>query len=230
VQDFNIPIPEGDMLEIIFSHQEKLMNKYHAIEQINMRRKLPDPNEINLDLAEDQLRMKEFAWRITEELAESTECLTPGGMNEIHFLEELIDALHFSVEFDIMSHIGPMDITEQEPCPDKLEYLYQTQVRASSSSIYSELQLDWLTAHQEFFRMRTWVAIEALGKAMNTLKNKPWKSTHMITDRAAYQSCVIEFNHHLFKLMWWAGLNPTTLTQLYLNKNAVNQFRIRTNY
>jgi len=228
VRDFNIEIPRGDKLEIIFSHQHTLLERYHTIEVTNMGRPLPDPNNIDLDNTQDQLRLKEFAWRITEELAEATECLIedmePEGDIQVHFLEELVDALHFSVEFDLMSKLLPREFLSHVPayqhCQDTLDYLYKSQLSHFNGDIFIPAR----------FRMYTWLCVEQLGKAMNTLKNKPWKSTHMNTDRAEYRKLVVDFNLHLFRLMWMAGFTPLSLTQMYLNKNAVNLFRIRSNY
>jgi hypothetical protein len=72
--------------------------------------------------------------------------------------------------------------------------------------------------------------VEKLGVAMNCLKNKPWKTTHMTTDKANFLFEVIQFNHALFALLSNVGFTPKTLTQIYLNKNAVNQFRINSKY
>ena len=41
VNDFNIEIPEGDKLTIIFDHQRSLMNKYHPIETKNVGHFVP---------------------------------------------------------------------------------------------------------------------------------------------------------------------------------------------
>src|ERR1700744_6362039 len=60
---------------------------------------------LNLNDRFSQLRLKDFAWRITEELAEATECFNHKPFNRTHFLEELIDALHFSVELCCYSGI-----------------------------------------------------------------------------------------------------------------------------
>lgn len=235
VNDFQVPIPDGDKLHIIFSHQLELMRKYHLVEEKNLGRHLPNPENIELDSSEDQLRLKEFAWRITEELAEATECLSDHddeSFDPTHFLEELVDALHFSVEFCMMSWISSHDILSQTRSPagsnsdylQELYHLWETHSRGVTT------MKPGTPGFRSYFYLVAWQAIEFLGRAMNTLKNKPWKSTHMVTDKQEYRRLAIEFMKHLFILMWVAGLNPLTLTQLYLNKNAVNKFRIRSNY
>jgi dimeric dUTPase (all-alpha-NTP-PPase superfamily) len=200
------------------------MDKYHVLEQQNLGRVLPDPHKIDLDAQEDQLRLKEFSWRVTEELAEATECVQCGGkLDELHFLEEMIDALHFSVELFMMSGLTVNDLTTE---PNRLTFLYELwedsrvfpTASGNSRSFYNTIHI------------KTWETVEILGTAMNCLKNKPWKTTHMVTDKAAFRHLMTRFMHSLLRLMWVSGFNPKTLTQLYLNKNAVNNFRLRSAY
>ena len=244
VEDFNIEIPKGDMLEIIFNHQRDLMNKYHPIEEKIVGRKLPSapcyevisgkasmtrPFAGALDIQDRQcqLRFKDFAWRVTEELTEAT--LALGEKNENHYLEELIDAVHFSVELLIMCGMFPLtseialEIAEPgRPSGDSLErafagskvWLHHSQAREDSVGL----------------KMLTYVAIEKLGEAMNRLKLKPWKATAILTDQKAFQQSLAEFFAALIDLLKASGFNAKTATQMYLNKNAVNQFRIGSNY
>lgn len=219
VNDYDVPIPPGDMLETIFNHQYQLMIKYHEVESMNLCMPLPDPRRIDFDDKFCQLRLKEFAWRITEELAEATSCLDGAKVDEIHFLEELVDCLHFSIEFDIMSKITPEDLANGR---DKLTTIFSRYLTTplSISSTY----------HQNIIRQATWETVEKLGIAMNTLKNKPWKTTHMITDKEQFRTAALAFNRELFHLLALCGFDATSLTKCYLNKNAVNQFRIRSHY
>lgn len=75
-----------------------------------------------------------------------------------------------------------------------------------------------------------WRITEELGEAANTLKNKPWKNTHMVVDETHYLEEIIDAVHFLVELLIMSGFTPESLTTLYLNKNAVNQFRIRSQY
>lgn len=75
-----------------------------------------------------------------------------------------------------------------------------------------------------------WRITEELGEAANTLKNKPWKNTHMVVDETHYLEEVIDAVHFLVELLIMNGFTPESLTTMYLNKNAVNQFRQRSNY
>lgn len=98
-----------DKLIAIFERQVELMKKYEKIEG---RDWWP-----NIDTKKGQVVLKDFAWRITEELGEAMNCLKnkPWKQTEIrtdveHYLEELADAFHFFIELCILSGLGPTSL------------------------------------------------------------------------------------------------------------------------
>ena len=66
--------------------------------------------------------------------------------------------------------------------------------------------------------------------ARNTLKNKPWKQTEMLTDEVAYEKHMKQGTISLFKFMYFVGLKPNSIYEIYYKKNMVNKFRIESNY
>lgn len=99
----------------IFEHQRQLMNKFHHIEVSNLpERGFPD-YDIPLDLnnMRAQLRLKEFAARITEELVESK-----SAEDVAKAKEEVIDAFHFLIEFYILIGIDATTLKQADPIPD----------------------------------------------------------------------------------------------------------------
>ena len=60
----------GDKLEAIFARQKELMEKYHDIE---LRSGLMQTEDcpVNLDDKRGQARIKDFAWRVIEEVGEA---------------------------------------------------------------------------------------------------------------------------------------------------------------
>lgn len=105
-----------DMLQMIFSRQKHLMEKYHHIEKKNGLLQTEDC-PVNIDDNKGQARLKDFSWRITEELGEAMNCLknkpwkqTHMATDETHYREELIDALHFFVELFILSGMSAEDV------------------------------------------------------------------------------------------------------------------------
>jgi len=114
IKDIEVEIPEdGDMLVNIFQRQLELMRKYHKIEKGNGHR-VPRNVPVNLHDRHDQQYLKDFAWRVTEEVGEAMNTLKnkPWKQTELttdvdHFLEELVDGFHFYVELLILSGFDP---------------------------------------------------------------------------------------------------------------------------
>lgn len=212
MNDFDIEVPPGDMLKTIFDHQRQLMIKYHPIETANVGHWIPSAEYAPYDLQDRacQLQLKSFAWRITEELTEAT--LALDEKDRTHYLEELIDALHFSVELCIMSGVNWTDF-ESLSGNDTLTVIFAG-----------------LSIFVDFKGPAVYAVIELLGSAMNRLKLKPWKTTGMLTDEKAYRDDIRDFLFRLIYLLKESGFTARTATAMYLNKNAVNQFRIRSNY
>lgn len=104
-----------DRLYLMFERQHKLMEKYHGIEKANGCLQTEDvPVDIQSCLG--QARLKDFAWRVTEEIGEAMNCLKNKSWkqsqmetDEIHYKEEIIDAAHFFIELCILSGIEADD-------------------------------------------------------------------------------------------------------------------------
>jgi hypothetical protein len=191
----DVEIPEeipGDIIRAIFDRQKELIEKYDVIEKNNGFLVLPYP--VDLQDKHAQSKLKDFAWRITEEFAEST-----GAHSDEHRLEELIDALHFFVELNILSGYYPS---------------------ISYDDVYL---LDTDEPHP-------YLVIESIGMAMNCLKNKPWKQTHMLTDVKKYYLHLYNAWCEFFRLLKSEGLTEEDLYILYYKKATVNKFRQRSKY
>ena len=117
VSDSEVEI-EGDLLEAIFNRQKELMEKYHPIEKatgLMQTEKVP----VDLDSHRGQARLKDFAWRVTEELGEAMNCLknkpwkqTQMATDVNHYLEEISDAFHFFIELCILSGLDAKDLAD----------------------------------------------------------------------------------------------------------------------
>lgn len=200
----------GDRLEAIFSRQKELMEKYHHIEAKSGLCQTEDC-PVNLDDRRGQARIKDFAWRITEELGEALD-----ASNDLeHNQEELIDGLHFLTELTILvgrdynticSDFSPEDTNEV----DYLEMLYSDSITSSQNNI------------ADF--------IMNLGMMCNCLKNKPWKQTQMITDKNQFYYQLEKTWISYIAILRGAGLTPDDIVNIYLKKSQVNKFRQRSNY
>ena len=197
-----------ESLRAIFDRQKELMEKYHDIE---FRSGLMQTEDcpVNLDDKRGQARIKDFAWRITEEIGEALDAIEneSGESALLHFHEELVDGLHFLTEMTILTGY---DLPEYTTLKDLIE-------EGSYRDCYS---LNDLVSDHVCY----------LGMMCNCLKNKPWKQSMMKTNKE-------NFYKHL-KLVWSnyvviltsQDLTEEEITDLYLRKSQVNQFRQRSNY
>ena len=197
-----------ESLRAIFDRQKELMEKYHDIE---FRSGLMQTEDcpVNLDDKRGQARIKDFAWRITEEIGEALDAIEneSGESALLHFHEELVDGLHFLTEMTILTGY---DLPEYTTLKDLIE-------EGSYRDCYS---LNDLVSDHVMY----------LGMMCNCLKNKPWKQSMMKTNKE-------NFYKHL-KLVWSnyiailtsQDLTEEEITDLYLRKSQVNQFRVRSNY
>jgi len=111
-----VPEHEDDMLRLVFARQRELMEKYHPIEK--EKGLLQDENiPVNIDSHLGQARLKDFAWRVTEEIGEAMNCLKnkPWKQTQMqtdvhHYLEEIVDAFHFFIELCILSGMSAEDL------------------------------------------------------------------------------------------------------------------------
>lgn len=220
VNDVKTPdkIP-ANPIKAIFDKQRELALKYQEIEK--MPKDLISAPENNIDTPEGQKWIKDFAWRTTEEICEALEAKDIGmkkaateqektpitepmpDINNLfkiqeeyqHYLEELIDALHFLTELTIIAGYTWEDF----------------------NTLYSK-------------NSREMNVVYFLGLAMNCLKNKPWKQSHMLTDRPKFKKYVQKAYIGLLGVLAYHDLNRDDIYILYFKKNAVNQFRQRSKY
>lgn len=218
---------EGDRLIHIFNRQKELMKKYHLIEKKNGLI-ITEDVPVNLNDPKGQARLKDFAWRITEELGEALEALDKHPNIEDHYNEEIADALHFLTEFTILAGLGPEDLVENLRCNDPKNYL----VTLYNCARKKVLEDPYVVIYRSYDNLTylTGHIIEKLAMTCNTLKQKPWKQTHMLTDIKLFKWC-LKFTWIAFiELCIAADIDKEKLFELYLGKNKVNKFRIRSKY
>lgn len=205
----------GDMLAAIFNRQKELMAKYHHIEARSGLLQTEDC-PVNLDDRRGQARIKDFSWRVMEELGEALDAKS----HTDHYQEELIDGLHFLTELTILAGrdydtIIPKDIPMFHT--DHLEDLVEN-------------ARNGLTAHTD--DLNYWVSqfVEQLAMMCNCLKNKPWKQSMMKTDREVFHGRLTNVWVCYITILVISGMDSTSIADTYLRKSQVNQFRQRSNY
>lgn len=207
---------EGDLLKAIFDRQKSLMGKYHDIELKSGLLQTEDC-PVNLDDKRGQARIKDFSWRVTEELGEALDAKA----NKDHYQEELIDGLHFLTELTILAGkdyntILPFNIPKYHE--DHLRDLVENAKEA--------------TYRKANYYLDFWVSrfIEQLAMMCNCLKNKPWKQSMMKTDQEAFYNRLAEAWVCYIAILVISEMGAEDIANVYLKKSQVNQFRQRSNY
>lgn len=217
VDDISTDIPATQYPQCRLWHilwrQQELMDRYHDIERANG---FPIPNHSHIHDRHVQARAKDMSWRVTEELAEATHAFKVHPESS-HYIEELSDACHFLIELTLI--VG-WTITnwdnyfELDDSDDRLSQLFELAPNVNHCS------QNWVM----------WNFTEALGVAMNCLKNKPWKTTHMIVDEDQFTKSLAKAILWFFSIIKHAKLDPHGLYTIYYKKSEVNRFRQRSNY
>ena len=205
----------GDKLQAIFTRQKSLMDKYHDIELKSGLMQTEDC-PVNLDDKRGQARIKDFSWRVTEELGEAMDAKA----TKDHYQEELIDGLHFLTELTILAGKDYHNLLPEGTAlysKDRLEDLVENAKECIS---------------QNGDNLNYWVSkfIENLGMMCNCLKNKPWKQSMMKTDRNAFYGRLAGVWVLYITILVVSGMDADSIVTTYLKKSQVNKFRIRSAY
>ena len=195
---------DKEFLHAIFDRQKELMEKYHDIE---FRSGLMQTEDcpVNLDDKKGQARIKDFSWRITEEIGEALDALRneKGEEGLLHFHEELIDGLHFLTEMTILTGI------------DTETWTLNNFIREAEYLSLNELIS---------------LFIQHLGMMCNCLKNKPWKQTMMKTNKENFYYHLRIVWKLYISILISQGFTSEDIIDVYFRKSQVNKFRQRSNY
>jgi hypothetical protein len=196
VTDVKSPPLHGDLRQYALAmveRQSELEEVYWKIE--NRPAKFITPLDRN-----GQVLIKDFLWRITEEIGETLEADTKGEPED-KVWEELADALHFVIGLCVItSRTGIF-------------------VKAFSQGDYHYPRVGCIANY-----------VESAGKLGNTLKMKPWKQTDVITDVDNFDRLLEYMIVNFLGICWSFQMNPDTLYDYYWRKSEVNKFRIASMY
>ncbi len=198
IKDIPHPKPE-DYLHVIWERQTYLLEKYKEIEGI------PD-YPFDIDSAEHQIWIKDFLWRVVEEIAEAYEADIEG--NRAHIVEELADALHFIIEIMILCGVEP--------------HSWDLGTVARNATLCMD---DTTTLEGACFEV-----CYMAGLTGNTLKNKKWKRTSMQTDIHKFTALLQTTFEKVIGTFITMHLTIEEIFVFYFKKSEVNKFRQRTNY
>jgi dimeric dUTPase (all-alpha-NTP-PPase superfamily) len=208
-------------LTAIFEAQRVLLHTFHAIEFTNGF-KIQSGIPVDINDPHDQLRLKEFAWRVTEEIGEAVMAAKALGTKSESFLEEVSDALHFLVELSIISGITPSmlhpSINPDAVKGDALTTLFD-HVRIHRGNVL----LHTADPCESLLRV-----VVGLTRAMNLLKNRPWKQSLKTTDAGDFRYYLLDVWEEFILACLTAHISADELHRLYFQKHRINQERQKT--
>ena len=159
---------------------------------------------IDINNPKHQKILKEFTFRGIEELAEAYEAYLNNDTE--HLIEEISDSIHFFTELLLL-----VDINQ-----DLLENIDN----------YKSKNINLNNIKDNLWEITYYFSISA-----NILKCKPWKTTQILTDINKYkQSLIIAYNKFMIILIFGLGFTNKEILEIYIKKNIVNKFRIRSKY
>ncbi len=204
----NLKIPKlsrAGAFPLIWDLQLQLIEKYQVIEGLPLY-------PLNLDTKDNQELMKDFLARVTEELAEAYEAFNLGNVEDGK--EELADALHFLVEAIIFT----TDIKT-------FQGLFQVPLEMALISKLTN-RADGYTSFQYWF----WDVTYHLNIARNNLRNKKWKQTQVLAQKALFLANLARAFEALLTGFNLVQMDEKDIFEVYYKKNRINRFRIKSKY
>lgn len=176
----------------------------------------------------------------------------------INFNEELADALHFFLElliyvnFHTDEHFSPFLLSKAEHLKVKIvpggdtisnmAILAKVEAKLAKRTKHYTISIpldiaDLAPGGRSFsdkiintMEVTLWKMVYYLQISRNTLKNKPWKQTQMLTDVKVFYAYLAEALYQFMLFNTLVGISPLALLKIYALKNKVNRFRINSKY
>lgn len=249
----------GD-LGYIFDLQEKLVEKYQEIENFPMFPLDLDIRTNQILFKDFVARITEEIGEAYESAIYINQLgvdVSVDGFkrNQTHyyitnFNEEMADALHFMVEACLSINIGIEDLRKPIKQPTVNGVLYDllhlnpqvrrgviqgvgTEILQTEDKEYSLFIQGGRRMYPDYLKdlaFYSWLVTYRLQIVRNTLKNKPWKQTEMVSDKNVLKMEMINAFCALMDLFRFCGMTAKSITDIYWRKNQINLFRIQSKY
>lgn len=214
-------------LTAVLDMQRSLMGRFHEIERANGLLVTPDV-PVNVEDRFGQTRLRDYAWRITEEVSEALDVymqLTgspdPALDHRTVYVEEVADALHFLAEWTILSGVQPSDILRTVPRPSGTEDV------DGFTHLFGYVSEFWVTPeHARLDPYWAWLNfIRCLGKTVNNLKFRSWKQNPKRTNVEQYRREVAITWVAFVGACVYTNVSSSMLFDGYMSKHRVNRER-----
>lgn len=206
------------ILHQLFNMQADLLERVHALE---LKNGFVGPELLIQDINDpkDQLRIRRYAWQITEEIGEALieRYDLPISFEAKTVLEEISDALHFYIELFLILGITP-DQIEESPQGTVIRGVLEN----PNPHPYPHRGLEpFHLQHQKWLQ-----SIVELIRAINLLKNRPWRTDRRLTDRVDFNNLLIRAFSSFIWAVQASGHTGGEIFRAYEKKNSTNHQRM----
>ena len=228
-----------DRLTRIFARQQELFEKFAPVETGNgFFVPVPPIYPDRIVDFHNQQALRDYAWRITEEIVEAQH-----AEGSTHCLEELVDAYHFFVEMFLVLGWSPADIYYRTTevlgwSPADIYYRTTEALETVSPPQNYACMLDGLIflvrvrAASSGIALCRWSVVSSLALAMNTLKNRPWKKPDAVkpVERRIFERNLMWAHLKYLELVfrfYFPELTAEQFFRAYMDKAATNDLRLQ---
>lgn len=190
----------SDSLVSMFKAQLELLVKFDVIEREHGLLQTEDL-PVNLLTVRGQARLRDFAWRIVEELSEAQRAETKEDRQE-----EVADAAHFLIELMLLTGLEPED--------------------TGTTDVARWIDRPNLAPHP--FHDEAWRFTTRLGRAMGELSWRPWNvlPRRAFVEKEFRRKMLLAWDG-FGGVVRAAGMNGNDLLASYFKKNERNHERLR---
>jgi len=244
----NKEIEIEDELQLIFDKQKELMKKYWTIKecwsihtfevQSSIRRFSKYTTEELSEAFEEIFKYKNITW---DKILEYNQIDKQKKVKDLnwdilkHFQEEVADAIHFYMEKLILSWIEDIDQLYQEiewiieiETWKNIKILNYTDLENYIKDNFNYKKIDDVTLDELYnFALRFLYSVNI---SDNFLRNKEWKKSNVLTNVNWFYKSLWWSLYNFVEFLLAAQIDKEKLLELYILKNNVNHFRIKSKY
>lgn len=193
-------------------------NLYTDVEKIQIINNLQNANEEQADAIGFFLSALIYANILPEDIYSWANKELTKGQKAVENLEDVMAfGIHMILEIDAISSIFKNFKLISETIEDKTsEYIKG----------FKEMSPNLHTDEKNILFQIVYV----LNLARNTLKNRTWKQSPVITKELEFQDRLVEAFYYYMGFLSIMGFTPTSIYELYFKKERLNEWRITSQY
>lgn len=197
-------------LDYIFACQAEMI-PHHVEKERKNNARWSCSTPVDLSTRAGQMQIKDFFWRVTEEVTETIDKFRHSASAE-DIMEELVDVLHFLVEVAIHVGVTPYDLAPVNN-DQKLQYLFDRRRVAMDSVDHSGYEL-----------------IHELGQCAAMMKARPWRDKFPPVHKDDLIPHIRSAFMYLLSMFGLLVTNIEEIVEAFTHKYNINKRRLAEGY